>query len=500
MKKVFYGLKISLLSGLFGILLMSPLGVSAATVGGLPNFTQLVKEQMPAVVSISVNQKRKMPSIPGMGPFSQGPDDLPYEELPEFFRRFFEDRGMGPRGSVPHPQPREFETQAQGSGSILTEDGYILTNHHVVEDASEITVRLSDHREFKADVVGSDKRSDIALIKIDASGLPIVKPGTSKDLEIGEWVMAIGSPFGFEMSATAGIVSAKARNISEGDNRFNYVPFIQTDVAINPGNSGGPLFNLDGEVVGVNSIIFSKSGGYMGLSFAIPIEVAMDVVKQVKNGGHVSRGWLGVLIQAVTSDLADSFGMDRPVGALVAEVLKDSPASLSDLQVGDVITEFNGHFVESNSHLPPIVGRTPVGHPVPVKIIREGREMVVQVVIGELPSDDGLASSLPQQKDKQVEEATTERLGMILEDIPVEVRESRSIHSGGVFVKQIEPGSSADRSGIKEGDVISRINYVVIEGIDHLLQILDRLPDGKSVPVYVVRDKGPIFLALRMPD
>ncbi len=500
MKKVFYGLKISLLSGLFGILLMSPLGVSAATVGGLPNFTQLVKEQMPAVVSISVNQKRKMPSIPGMGPFSQGPDDLPYEELPEFFRRFFEDRGMGPRGSVPHPQPREFETQAQGSGSILTEDGYILTNHHVVEDASEITVRLSDHREFRADVVGSDKRSDIALIKIDASGLPIVKPGTSKDLEIGEWVMAIGSPFGFEMSATAGIVSAKARNISEGDNRFNYVPFIQTDVAINPGNSGGPLFNLDGEVVGVNSIIFSKSGGYMGLSFAIPIEVAMDVVKQVKNGGHVSRGWLGVLIQAVTSDLADSFGMDRPVGALVAEVLKDSPASLSDLQVGDVITEFNGHFVESNSHLPPIVGRTPVGHPVPVKIIREGREMVVQVVIGELPSDDELASSLPQQKDKQVEEATTERLGMILEDIPVEVRESRSIHSGGVFVKQIEPGSSADRSGIKEGDVISRINYVVIEGIDHLLQILDRLPDGKSVPVYVVRDKGPIFLALRMPD
>jgi len=500
MKKVFYGLKISLLSGLFGILLMSPLGVSAATVGGLPNFTQLVKEQMPAVVSISVNQKRKMPSIPGMGPFSQGPDDLPYEEIPEFFRRFFEDRGMGPRGSVPHPQPREFETQAQGSGSILTEDGYILTNHHVVEDASEITVRLSDHREFRADVVGSDKRSDIALIKIDASGLPIVKPGTSKDLEIGEWVMAIGSPFGFEMSATAGIVSAKARNISEGDNRFNYVPFIQTDVAINPGNSGGPLFNLDGEVVGVNSIIFSKSGGYMGLSFAIPIEVAMDVVKQVKNGGHVSRGWLGVLIQAVTSDLADSFGMDRPVGALVAEVLKDSPASLSDLQVGDVITEFNGHFVESNSHLPPIVGRTPVGHPVPVKIIREGREMVVQVVIGELPSDDGLASSLPQQKDKQVEEATTERLGMILEDIPVEVRESRSIHSGGVFVKQIEPGSSADRSGIKEGDVISRINYVVIEGIDHLLQILDRLPDGKSVPVYVVRDKGPIFLALRMPD
>ncbi|HIJ31533.1 MAG TPA: trypsin-like serine protease, partial [Gammaproteobacteria bacterium] len=296
--------------GLVGLLWMVSLSSSSASGQGLPNFTELVKQQMPAVVSLSVTQRREMGGSKH-SPFSQGPDGLPYEELPELFRRFFEDRGLGlgPNGPT---EPPQFESQAQGSGSILTEDGYILTNHHVVENADEIMVRLYDHREFRAEVVGSDARSDIALIKIDAVDLPTIKTGTSKDLEVGEWVLAIGSPFGFEMSATAGIVSAKARNISEGDNKFNYVPFIQTDVAINPGNSGGPLFNLEGEVVGVNSIIFSKSGGYMGLSFAIPVEVAMDVVKQVKNGGHVTRGWLGVMIQPVTRDLAESFGMDRP--------------------------------------------------------------------------------------------------------------------------------------------------------------------------------------------
>ena len=499
MKGVLDRVKMIAVVGMLGGLLILPIGSMASVVEGLPNFTKLVKEQMPAVVSVSVTQKRKMPSIPGMGPFSQGPDDLPYEELPEFFRRFFEDRGIAP-GPTPHPEPREFESQAQGSGSILTEDGYILTNHHVIEDADEIIVRLFDYRELKATVVGSDSKSDIALIKIDTEGLPVIKTGTSKELEIGEWVMAIGSPFGFEMSATAGIVSAKARNLSEGDNRFNYVPFIQTDVAINPGNSGGPLFNLDGEVVGVNSIIFSKSGGYMGLSFAIPIEVAMDVVKQVKNGGHVSRGWLGVLIQPVTSDLAESFDMDRPVGALVAQVLEDSPASKSDLQVGDVIMEFNGHFVESNSHLPPVVGRTPVGHPVPVKVMREGRELIIQVVVGELPSDDELdIAQIDEGEADKVEQASTERLGMTLREIPKEIRESRAIHSGGVFIDKVEGGSVADRFGLKAGDVISRVNYVVVEGVDHLLQLLDRLPKGKGIPVYVVRDKGPIFLALRMP-
>ncbi len=482
-------------AGVIGALLWMPMATVASTVEGLPNFTQLVKEQMPAVVSISVTQKR---TISGMNPFGQTPDDLPFDELPEFFQRFFEDRGLGPR-SGPHPEPREFESQAQGSGSILTEDGYILTNHHVVEDADEILVRLHDRRELKATVVGSDARSDVALIKIDAEGLPTVKAGDSESLEIGEWVMAIGSPFGFEMSATAGIVSAKARNISEGDNKFNYVPFIQTDVAINPGNSGGPLFNLEGEVVGVNSIIFSKSGGYMGLSFAIPIEVAMDVVEQVKNGGHVSRGWLGVMIQPVTRDLAESFGMDRPVGALIAQILEESPASGSDLQVGDVIVEFNGHFVESNTHLPPIVGRTPIGLPVPVKVMREGREQVVQVVIGELPPEDEAASVVPQSSPKEAEKAATTRLGMSLREIPKKVRQSRSIPAGGVFVEKVEEGSVAARFGLKAGDVISRVNYVVVEGVDHLVDLLERLPAGRGIPIYVLREKGPIFLALRLP-
>ncbi len=499
MNKALRAIRKRAVAAVVGAVWLLPASVVSAAVEGLPDFTQLVKEQMPAVVSISVTQKRSMSQIQGMNPFRQGPDDLPYDELPEFFKRFFEDRGMGP--GVPHPEPREFESQAQGSGSILTEDGFILTNHHVIEDADEIMVRLHDRREFRATVVGSDARSDVALIKIDADELPVIKTGTSKELEIGEWVMAIGSPFGFEMSATAGIVSAKARNISDGDNRFNYVPFIQTDVAINPGNSGGPLFNMEGEVVGVNSIIFSKSGGYMGLSFAVPIEVAMDVVQQVKNGGHVSRGWLGVLIQPVTSDLAESFGMDRPVGALIAQVLEDSPASSSDLQVGDVIIEFNGHFVESNSHLPPIVGRTPVGHPVPVKVMREGRELIVQVVVGELPSEDEPASVDPEQPENaKAEKATIERLGMTLREIPKEIRNSRSIHSGGALVEEVEQGSVADHSGLKAGDVISRVNYVVVEGVDHLLQILDRLPKGRGVPVYVVRENGPIFLALRMPN
>lgn len=494
MKKI-YTLSVALL------LLFGSWGATAANVAGLPNFTELVKQQMPAVVSISVSQKRMMGGV--HNPFSQGgPGDLPYDELPEFFRRFFEDRGMGGLGPIPRGKPREFEAQSQGSGSILSEDGYILTNHHVIEDADEIVVRLTDHREFKAQVIGSDPRSDIALIKIEADGLPTIKTGTSTELEIGEWVLAIGSPFGFEMSATAGIVSAKARNISEGSNQFNYVPFIQTDVAINPGNSGGPLFNLDGEVVGVNSIIFSKSGGYMGLSFAIPIEMAMDVVKQVKNGGHVSRGWLGVMIQPVTRDLAESFGMDRPVGALVAQILEDGPAADSDLQVGDVILEFNGYFVESNTHLPPIVGRTPVGHPVPVRVMREGREKIIKIKIGELPQEEEVAEARPQQqtqKGKGAEKAAIKRLGMTLQPLPKPVRKARSIPAGGVYIEAVEKDSVADRFGLQKGDVISRVNYVVVEGVDHLLDILDRLPQKKGVPVYVVREKGPIFLALRLP-
>jgi|SaaInl8_150m_RNA_FD_contig_123_6617_length_5648_multi_41_in_2_out_0_5 serine protease Do len=485
-----------LLSLLIGGMLM----VSTVARAELPDFVSLVKEQMPTVVSISVTQTKVIDSMPGFGGLGGIGPNGEMNEMPDLFRRFFKDRGFGgvdPNGR--QHQPREFETQAQGSGSILTADGYILTNHHVVDGASKIMVRLSDRRELKAEVVGSDERSDIALIKIDANNLPTITTGTSTTLEIGEWVLAIGSPFGFEMSATSGIVSAKARNISEGDNRFNYVPFIQTDVAINPGNSGGPLFNLNGEVVGVNSIIFSKSGGYMGLSFAIPIEVAMDVVKQIKNGGHVSRGWLGVMIQPVNSDLAESFGMDRPIGALVAKIMKESPADGSELKVGDVIIEFNDKFIESNSHLPPIVGSSPVGESIPVKVMRNGSEQIIHIVIGELPEEVVASSTITKSGEHPAEQSVEKIFGMTLKPVPTQLRKKLALDAGGVLVAEVERNSLASSFGVKQGDVISKLNRINISSVKQLLEVIDTLPRGRGVPLYIIRENGPIFLALRLP-
>ncbi|MGD2112551.1 MAG: Do family serine endopeptidase, partial [Gammaproteobacteria bacterium] len=316
--------------------------------GQLPSFTGLVKDASPAVVNISTSQKVRtgMPQLPEGFEIPDLPEDSPFGEL---FKYFFDHGDEG--------DPGFHDAKSLGSGFIISKDGYILTNYHVVNEADEVIVRLSDRRELKAEVIGEDKRSDIALVKIEAHDLPVVKIGRSRDLEVGEWVLAIGSPFGFDLSATAGIVSAKGRSLP----RENYVPFIQTDVAINPGNSGGPLFNQNGEVVGVNSQIYSRTGGYMGLSFAIPIEVAMDVVEQLKTKGHVSRGWLGVLIQDVTLDLAESFGMKKPRGALVAKVLPDSPAQAAGIKVGDVIVEFNNREVINSANLPPIVGSSQVG-------------------------------------------------------------------------------------------------------------------------------------------
>ena len=331
------------------LLLMLPLLAVAhhAQALQLPGFTELIKETAPAVVNISTTQKVQsgMPELPEGFEIPDFPEDSPFGEL---FKYFFEHGGSG------GVEPDMRDAKSLGSGSIISEDGYIMTNYHVIKDADEIIVRLNDHRELRAEVIGADQRSDIALVKIDASDLPVVKIGKSADLEVGEWVLAIGSPFGFDYSATAGIVSAKGRSLP----KENYVPFIQTDVAINPGNSGGPLFNQDGEVVGVNSQIYSRTGGYMGLSFAIPIEVAMDVAEQLKTKGRVTRGWLGVLIQDVTHDLAESFGMDHPRGALVAKVLPDSPARAAGLQAGDVIVNFDGKDIRGSSSLPPIVGST----------------------------------------------------------------------------------------------------------------------------------------------
>ncbi len=455
------------------VLLLMP-GWAAAQ---LPDFVDIVKEGSPSVVNISTTQKVKpnkgFPhgSIPGL------PEGTPFDD---FFRRFFDgERGQG------------HSDQSLGSGFIVSEDGYILTNHHVVADADEIIVRLSDRRELEATVVGSDKRSDVALLKIDATGLPVVKIGSSKKLQVGEWVLAIGSPFDFDHTVTSGIVSALGRSLPNE----NYVPFIQTDVAINPGNSGGPLFNMDGEVVGVNAQIYSRTGGFMGLSFAIPIELAMDVADQLKTDGQVSRGWLGVLIQDVTRELAESFGLDKPQGALVSQVLPDSPAQKAGFKVGDVIIEFNGQPIPTSSALPPMVGVTPVNKPVKVKVLREGEFMQLTVTIGELPTEERLAEA----ESEGVYGGGSGRLKMQVEDLTGVQRDELGISEHGVLVVQLREGPALD-SGIREGDVVMMINNVYVKNVNHFKELVSELPAGKSVAVLIQRLDGPVFLAVKMPE
>ncbi len=467
------------LAWVVAVLAMLP-GVLSAR--GLPDFTELVEQTSPSVVNISTTQKVKArnPHLPPGMELPDIPEDSPFGDL---FRHFFGEGGEG--GS-----PDEFDAKSLGSGFIFSADGYVVTNYHVVKDADEIIVRLSDRRELIAEVVGHDERSDVALLKIDAKGLPVAKLGKSEELKVGEWVLAIGSPFGFDYSATAGIVSAKGRALP----RENYVPFIQTDVAINPGNSGGPLFNLRGEVVGVNSQIYSRSGGYMGLSFAIPIEVAMDVADQLRTHGRVSRGWLGVLIQDVTRELAESFGMKKPQGALVSKVLEDSPAAKGGIQVGDVIIEFNGKNIPSSSALPPIVGRTPVGKEVPVKVMRDGKRTDLNLVLGELPEDGKLASA-PAQPGK----TKSDRLGLSVIDLGESIRSQLEIAEGGVLVDAIESGP-AHAAGVRKGDVIVRFNGIAVNDAEQFEQLVEDLEDGATVPVLVQRRSGPLFLALRLRD
>ncbi len=458
-------------------------GAIQAQARGLPDFTELVEHASDAVVNISTTQKVKAGSM-------NLPEGIEIPDLPEgspfgdLFKHFFGDPGQG-GGDL----PQEREAKSLGSGFIISEDGYILTNNHVVKDAEEIIVRLEDRRELKAEVIGTDERSDIALLKIKADHLPVAEIGKSKDLKVGEWVLAIGSPFGFDRSATAGIVSAKGRALP----RENYVPFIQTDVAINPGNSGGPLFNLDGEVVGVNSQIYSRTGGYMGLSFSIPIEVAMDVASQLKEHGKVSRGWLGVLIQDVTLDLAQSFGMSKPQGALVAKVLPDSPAAAADFQVGDIVVAFNGKDIERSSSLPPVVGSTPVGRKVPVKVIRGGRSQTLWVTLGELPDQDETVA-----KAEESPATSDNRLNINVAELNAQQRKELDVE-GGVVVESIGAGAAAD-AGVRPGDVILRIDNQPVTGIDDFNQLLEKLPQGKSVAILVQRRGGPIFLAMKVPE
>jgi len=454
--------------------------MQAVQANNLPSFTGLFKDTSPSVVNISTTQKVQtgMPELPEGFEIPEMPEGSPFGEL---FKYFFEHDG--------DESPSYRDAKSLGSGFIISKDGYVLTNYHVIKGADEIIVRLSDRRELMAEVIGEDKRSDVALLKIEATGLPVAKIGKSSTLEVGEWVLAIGSPFGFDHSATAGIVSAKGRSLP----RENYVPFIQTDVAINPGNSGGPLFNQAGEVVGVNSQIYSRTGGYMGLSFAIPIEVAMNVADQLKTSGRVSRGWLGVLIQDVTRDLAESFGMKQPRGALVAKVLPNSPAEKAGAKVGDIIVKFDGKEVLNSSNLPPIVGSSKVGVLIPVEIIRESRRKTLNVKLGELPEDDDV-----QAKAREPASKTTNRIGVTVSELSDEDMESLEIEQG-VVVDHVTNGA-ASRAGVRKGDIILSVDNTAVKSAKQFQSVIDELPAGKSVALLVQRGGSPTFLALKIPE
>ena len=455
--------------------------INQAVLAQLPDFTDLVKKSGAAVVNVSRVQKEKEPEK--MGEIPQIPEGAP-PELDEFFRHFFRGQpGLGGREFTPR------ESKSLGSGFIISSDGYVLTNHHVIKDADEIIVKLSDRRELEAKLVGSDPRTDVALLKLDATNLPAVNIGSGESLQVGEWVLAIGTPFGFEHSVTAGIVSAKGRSLP-GD---NYVPFIQTDVAINPGNSGGPLFNMDGKVVGMNSQIYSRTGGYMGVSFAIPMNIVMNVVEQLKENGKVARGWLGVQIQDVTRELAESFGMKRPHGALVAKVMPDSPAEASDLKIGDIIVEFDGKEIETSAELPPIVGMTALDKESRMKVIRQGDFKSIDVKVGLLPDQDDTRLA----GGTKPEEKTNNRLGLAVSDLTAEQREQFQVIKNGVLVQSTKKGPALE-AGIQRGDVILQIKNNVIRDVADFDKIVASLPAGKSVAVLIQRRGSPVFLAIRV--
>jgi serine protease Do len=444
----------------------------------LPDFTELVVDTSPSVVNIATIKHGKT-----YGNFAEQYNLPP--EVPELFRHFFgkQDPRNGQQGQS------QQEKSSLGSGFIISSDGYILTNNHVIKDADEIIVRLSDRRELVAQVIGADERSDLALLKIEAKGLPEVDLGNSDTLKVGEWVLAIGSPFGFDYSVTAGIVSAKGRSLPNE----SYVPFIQTDVAINPGNSGGPLFNLDGEVVGINSQIYTRSGGFMGVSFAIPITVAMDVAEQLKEKGKVSRGWLGVVIQEVNKELAESFGLKQAKGALVAQLVPGSPAEEGGLQSGDIITALNGKEIDLSSDLPHRVGRIKPGSMAKLSIVRNGKSKKIRLEIGALPDSDGMRlSKASQQSARQIN-----RLGLVVS--PVSAQQQRS-YGDGVLVQGIENGRPGAKAGIVKGDIVTMIYGEKTRSVDDFNRIVKSLPKGRSVPMQIIRRGAAMFIPVRLSE
>jgi len=443
----------------------------------LPEFTDLVEKQGPAVVNISTAQTVRaqagVPQIPNLD------EDDPFYE---FFRRFV------PRH--PGQTPREFESRSLGSGFIISADGYILTNAHVVDGADEINVRLIDKREYKAKVIGADKRTDVALIKIEAAGLPVVKMGDPNKLKVGEWVLAIGSPFGFDNTVTAGIVSGKGRSLPQE----NFVPFIQTDAAVNPGNSGGPLFNLRGEVVGINSQIYSRTGGFMGISFAIPIDLALDVQNQLRTTGRVSRGRIGVVIQEVTKELADSFGLAKPHGALVNAVEKGGPADKAGVEVSDIILKFDGKNVNSSSDLPRIVGGTKPGSKASLQVWRKGSTKDLTVTVAEIPGEK--VASRESKRAKRAETAAN-RLGLVLSELSNEQRKELKIDSG-LLVDEIR---GQPRGDIRKGDVILALiqkgNTIEAKSVEQFNKALNAIGKAAAVTLHVRRGENQSFITIK---
>jgi serine protease Do len=457
------------------LLLATGLIAGLAQAAGLPDFRPIVERNTPAVVKILTEY------APGGGPRGESPHG---DEIPEYLRRFFEFRGAPPEGM-------QRQRQSMGSGFILSEDGYVVTNNHVVAGADAIVVRLTDRREYEAVVIGLDERSDLALLKIEADDLPTLTLAAAGELEVGEWVLAIGSPFGLDYSVTAGIVSAKGRSLPTERND-NYVPFIQTDVAINPGNSGGPLFNLDGEVVGVNSQIYTRTGGSIGLSFAIPVSVVNNVVEQLKDKGRVTRGWLGVTIQNVDKNLAKSFGLDRPRGALISQLQSGGPADEGGLRNGDVIVRFDGEEIRTSDELPHVVGLIKPGTRVEVDIIRDRKRKTIKLAVGGLDADEvpSLAGTGP------VENAGG-RIGLVVTEVDEQLQSRWGI-TGGVAVSRVINGGAAARAGIRNGDVITLIGATPISSVATFDRVVSELDSGESVPVRLIRRGAPLFIGLKV--
>jgi serine protease Do len=437
--------------------------------GALPDFAGLAEHYGPAVVNVAVVGKRQQVDLPqGMSP---------NDPFFEFFRRFGQ---PGPRGNGNAPQAR-----GEGSGFIVSADGYILTNAHVVENADEVTVRTTDRREYTAKVVGVDAQTDVAVLKIEAKNLPTVRLGDPSKLRPGEWVVAIGSPFGFENSVTAGIVSATSRAMPGG----NYTPFIQTDVAVNPGNSGGPLFNLDGEVVGINSQIYSRTGGYMGVSFAIPIDVASGVKDQLIKTGRVARSRIGVSIQDVNAQLAESFGLDRPRGALVGMVENDSPGEQAGIQAGDVILKVDGETVETSSQVPVMVAGKKPGTPVAIEVWRTGSTKELSVRPVEIQEKGARVAANPAQQADE-----TARLGLAVR--PLTQQEKRQAETDGDLLVEDVDGPAA-AAGVQPGDVILGVNGARVKSMDEL-RSASKKRAGKVVALLIERDNAQIFVPLRV--